>query len=101
MLRVVPPLHEGQVVPYLVRLDDGRYVYVPMDIDLTCRALVPGEGVAATGTEEQPVIGSEDDKTEEEPVIESVDDNDMTAGQSSYGLPFRKRIVFTFGGRAK
>ena len=39
---------EGKVVPYQVRLDNGRYVYVPMDIDLTCRAPVPGEGVAAT-----------------------------------------------------
>ena len=88
---------EGKVVPYQVRLDDGRYVYVLMDTDVPCRALVPGEGVAATGTAEQPVIGSEDDKTEEKSVIESADDNDLTAGQSSYGLPFRKRIVFTFG----
>ena len=85
------------MVPYLVRLDDGRYVYVPMDDDGTCRALVPGEGVATTGTEVQPVAESEDDETEEEPVIESADGNDPTARQPSYGLPFRKRIVFVFG----
>ena len=126
MLRVVTREPEGQVVPYMVRLDDGRYVYVPMDSDGTCRALVPGEDVATTGTEVQPVAESEDDETEEEPVIEAADGNDPTAAgqggdgaggerpcfkcsrtghweancpirQPSYGLPFRKRIVFVFG----
>ena len=85
MHRAVQLSHEGQVVPYQVMLDDGQYVHIP------------NLRVAATETEEQPVIESEDDKTEEEPVSESADDNDLTAGQSSHGLPFWKRIVFTFG----